>query len=254
MLVEIRAAHAQSRPRSFATFGLGFLRCLVGPGAVDLVSKRRDGEVVTQEVAIRLKRVRIPDIVLESCSAVCRAGQSHGGLAIVRAAIVEDQVHRTALRIDGHPLKELVIAVVNGIVVHPDRLTPAPSMVGGRRYKHVNVAVRVIAPGHVKLAALFTAAGIEADLGKAIGARNAGDAEVSRPGGNDAPIFAEGLAAVMGDGHHDAIAVVPYGIERAVRRDYAVKAFKRAVVVARQSGSAVELYRFGPRLASVCGA
>ena len=42
----------------------------------------------------------------------------------VPAAIIENQIHRAAERIDGHPLKELIPAVMDGISVHAHWRTP----------------------------------------------------------------------------------------------------------------------------------
>src|SRR6185312_943316 len=76
----------------------------------------------------------------------------------------------------------------------------------------------------------------------------------SRARRNDAAIFGEGAAAVAGNGHHDSIAVVPDCVQYAVRADYAVKTFQRAIVIARQTGNAVQLDWLRPCLAAIRGA
>src|SRR5438270_1500661 len=133
-------------------------------------------------------------------------------------------------------------------------------MIGGGGDEDIDIAVGVVAPGNIEIAAFFSAAriifiddptGIDADLGEAVRARYPGDAEIAGSGGNDAAIFAEGSAAIVGNGHHDAVAVVPDGIERAVRTDNAMKTLQSAVVIARQAGDAVELDRLRPALAAV---
>src|SRR5215831_359221 len=64
----------------------------------------------------------------------------------------------------------------------------------------------------------------------------------------------EGLAAIVRDGHHNAVSIVPDGIESAVRAHDAVEAFESAVVVAREAGCAVKPDRLRPALALIGGA
>src|SRR5215831_17917281 len=95
---------------------------------------------------------------------------------------------------------------------------------------------------------------VQADLGKSVGARDARNAEIPRACRNDPAIFAEGVAAIVRDGHHDAIAIVPDCVQRAVWTDDAVKTFQRAVVVTRQTGNAAQLDGLRPRPAVIRGA
>src|SRR5215471_3972221 len=64
----------------------------------------------------------------------------------------------------------------------------------------------------------------------------------------------ESLAAIVRDGHHNAVSIVPDGIESAVRAHDAVEAFESAVVVAREAGCTVKPDRLRPVLALVGGA
>ena len=102
-------------------------------------------------------------------------------------------------------------------------------------------AATLCAPRIVSIA--DNASRVDTNLGKAVGARNAGNPKIAGPGRDDATLFAEGHAAVMGDGHHDAVAIVPDGVERAIRANHAVKAFQSAIVIARQAGDAAQLDR-----------
>ena len=130
------------------------------------------------------------------------------------------------------------------IAVDADRRAPGLAVVARRRNENIYVAIAVIAPRNIKIAtvlAVRSISGIDANLGKAVGARDAGNAEVARTCGNDESIFAEGDAAIMGRSHHDAITLVPDRIKRAIRAHHAVKAFQRAVIIARQTGDAAQL-------------
>src|SRR5262245_20021127 len=107
------------------------------------------------------------------------------------------------------------MTVVNRIRIHPDGSGPGMAMIGGRRDKDIDVAVPVIAPGNVEFSTLLASAWIDANLGEAIGARDAGDPEISRSCGDYAAIVFELSATVMRNRHHDAIAIVPDEIGRA---------------------------------------
>src|SRR5262249_15325872 len=148
----------------------------------------------------------------------------------------------------------LVVPVVDGIAVHAHRLTPAPAVIARGSHEDIHVSVGVIAPRDVKVAPLRVATGIDADLGEAVRAGNSSDAEVSWPVVNDAAIMFESLAAIVGDGHHDAVTVVPDGVKSSVGSDHSVEAFESAVVVAGQSGCAIEPDRWRPALATIGGA
>src|SRR5262249_45913829 len=161
------------------------------------------------------------------------------GALVVCTAIIEDQIDGAGLRIDGHPLEELVIAVVDEIVVHAYLRAPTPAVVGRRRDKDVDIAVGVVAPGNVQLAALGPR--INSDLGEAVRTGDAGDAKIPGTGGNDAALFGEGGATIAGDSHHDSFARIPDRVQCAIRPNHAVKALQRAVVVTGQAGNAAEL-------------
>src|SRR5262249_18566161 len=158
------------------------------PGAVDLVTEGGDGQVIAQEIAFGGESVAIPLVVGKGLASVGGAGQGHGGRVIVAAAVVEDQVHGGALGVHRQPLEGLVVSVVDRIAVHANRLTPATAVVARGSNKDIHVAIGVIAPRDVKAATLRVAAGIEADLRKSVGARDAGDAEVAGAGRNDPAI------------------------------------------------------------------
>src|SRR5258707_5755103 len=253
-LIKIRASHPQDRSRLLSALSLALLRCLVRPGTKHFVAEGGDGEVVAQEVAFGDKSIRVPGVILEGFAAISGASQGHGGFYIVRSTVIEDEVYRAALRIDGHPLKELVFAVMDGIGVHTYRRTPRFAVIGGRGNENIDVAIAVVAPCDEQIASMFASLHRHADLGEAVAAGDAGNAEVARPRRNDQALFAEAGAAVMGDGHHDAVTSVPDGVERAIGSDHAVKALQRAIVVARKSGNAVQFYRTGPGDAAIGGA
>src|SRR5262249_53231082 len=170
-LIEIRTAHSQNRPGSAAAALLNRgVRRLVGPGPVDLVAEGGDGQVVAQEIAVGGESVAIPQVVGKGLASVGRAGKRYGGRVVVATPIVEDQIHGAAPRVDRHPLEELVVSIVDGIAIHAHRLTPATAVVARGGHEDIHVAVGVVAPGDVKVAALLAATRINADLGKAVGA------------------------------------------------------------------------------------
>src|SRR5258708_6682424 len=240
---KIRRSHPQHGAGSlsavfFPRVGFRWLGGLGGPGGEEFGVEGGYGQIIAQEVAVRGKGFIVPGIVGEGLAAVGGAGQRDGSAIVVAPAVVKDKVHGAALRIDRHPLEELVVAVVNRVVVHAHRSAPGMAMISGGGDKHVHVSVDVVAPGDVEVAAFFAAAGVHSNLREPVGAGDADDAEIGWSCGDDVAVFAEALPAIVGNGHHDSVAVVPDGVKSSVRPHHALKTFQPALVVARPATGA----------------
>src|SRR5258708_12822079 len=107
------------------------------------------------------------------------------------------------------------------IVIDAYRCAPRVSVVTGRGDKYVHISVGVVAPRHVEPSAVR----VHSDLRKTVGARHAGDCKIHRPCWNNAMVFAEGTAAIVGDGHHDAVPSFPHALNRSIPHTPPVKPF-----------------------------
>src|SRR5204862_7019711 len=101
-------------------------------------------------------------------AAVRRSRQCDDLLAILRvaAAVIEDHVRRAIGGIDGHPLKELVRAVVRGIVVDAHSGTPCFTVVSGGRAEYIHLPIAGIPPCQIEATAFRAAPGINGNLCK----------------------------------------------------------------------------------------
>src|SRR6185437_8785196 len=230
----------------------------MGPCGPNFIAEGSDCGIVTQEVSFSLERVCVKSVVGKALACICGTRQGDGSPLIVWAAIIKDQIHSAVLRVYGHPLEELVSAVVDGISIRADGRAPREPMVSGRTHKNIHITIAVITPRDVKVPACVATTGsctirprIKTNLREAIGAGHSANAEVAGSGGNDAAFLAEACAAVVRDGHHDAVARVPDYVESSIRADDPMEAFQGAVIITRQSGRRVQLDWLGPGLAAV---
>src|SRR6185437_15140608 len=96
----------------------------MGPCGPNFIAEGSDCGIVTQEVSFSLERVCVKCVVGKALPCVYRARQGDSSPLIVWAAIIKDQIHRAVLRVYGHPLEELVSAVVDGISIRAHRRAP----------------------------------------------------------------------------------------------------------------------------------
>src|SRR5207302_6407766 len=96
--------------------------------------------VIAHEDPLRIKWLIHPCIVLKRAAAVRRSRQCDDLLAIlgVASTVVKDHVRRAVNGIDGHPLKELVRAVVRRIIVDANGGTPCFTLIGRRSEEHTS--------------------------------------------------------------------------------------------------------------------
>src|SRR6185312_4388317 len=228
----------------------------MGPCGPNFIAEGSDCGIVTQEVSFSLERVCVESVVGKALPCVCRARQGDSSPLIIWPAIIKNQIHRAVLRVYSHPLEELVSAVVDWISIRAYRRAPREPVVSGRTYKNIHIAVAVITPGDVKVAACATGLRsvrprIKTNLREAIRAGHAGNAEIAGSGGNDAAFFAEACTTIVRDGHHNSVASVPDHVESSIRAHDPVETFQGAVIITRQSGRRVQLDWLGPGLAAI---
>jgi len=192
------------------------------PNAEDTMVVSGYPSVIAQKCSLAIEGRTGPGVIDEGAAGIGGAGEGEAGLKIGRigAPIVELHVDIAGDRIEGHPLKELVLAIVDRIVIDSRGLGPLMALIGGRGDKHIHVTVGVIAPSEVEIAAALAGAGIDCDLGKTAYARDAGDfAEIGRAGFNDGSRGAEADPSIAGFGHSDPVSVMPNRIDFAVGGD-----------------------------------
>ena len=115
--IKIGHAHAQYASRILTAFDLGIARGLMGPCSKDLVSMRSDGQVIADKFAIGLECLVVKRPVAEDLAIVGGAGQRYGGGFVVFTAVIKNHIHGARCLVHCHPLKKLVPAIVDGIVV-----------------------------------------------------------------------------------------------------------------------------------------
>src|SRR5271157_6499985 len=95
--------------------------------------------------------------------------------------VIEDDVGRAGLRIDGQPLEKLIGAVMRGIGVHAHRLAPRLASVVRGRAVNANVTIAIIAPGDIQ-PALAAVARIDSKLREAVATVESLNVEKKRSG------------------------------------------------------------------------
>src|SRR5215470_4575303 len=90
--IKVSRSHPDGGSGAAAPLFFGWFRCLVGPGAVHLVTIGGDPDIVAEKIAIGGEAFGIPRVISEGLAPIGRPSQSDGGCIVVAAAIVEDQV------------------------------------------------------------------------------------------------------------------------------------------------------------------
>src|SRR5947209_9175845 len=126
---EIRHAYPEYAAGVLAALGLGISGSLAGPGAEDFVALRSDRQIVTDEFACGLEWLVVEGKIDEALAIVGGAGQRYRCGFVVVAGVVGDHVHSARSWVYCHPLKELVCAAMNRIIVDPLGRAPGPAMI-----------------------------------------------------------------------------------------------------------------------------
>src|SRR5580700_5153766 len=199
----------------------GFVFRLLCPDTIHAPIQSSDPRVIAHKDALCVKRLVGPRVVLKSSATIRRPRECHNLLAIFRiaATIIEEDVRGTVCGIHSQPLKEVIGAVMQRIIVYADCRTPGFAVIRGGRAKYVDTPVAVIAPRHKQTTALRTASRIDADFGKSIRTRNGLNREHRRGSIDDVSRTRKGEAAVVGAGENDVTPVGPYRVKSAIWRD-----------------------------------
>ena len=233
-----------------------FVLRLLGPHSVDASVQSGNSVVIAHEDSLRVKRLVHPGKVLIGTPTVTGSGQSDRLLPVLRVAstVVEDDVHRTISRINSHPLKKLIRAVVRGVIVDANGWTPRFAVIRGPRAEYVHIAIAVIAPRHVQPGALRAATRVDGNLCKSIGPRHG--LQRKHRGGrvNNISRMRKGHTAIVRSGENDVTAVRPHRVQSAIWPDGTGKSLNGSVIVARKSANVVDLHRLGPSPSVIRGA
>src|SRR5207247_166397 len=120
-----------------------FVLRLLRPHSVHASVQSGNSVVIAHEDSLRVKRLVHPGKVLIGTPTVTGSGQSDRLLPVLRVAstVVEDDVHCTISRINSHPLKKLIRAVVRGVIVDANGWTPRFAVIRGPRAEYVHIAI-----------------------------------------------------------------------------------------------------------------